>query len=431
MKFAANRMKRLAILSAPGSRGDLNPMVAIGAELRRRGFDVAISLAEPYAKIAEAEGLTPYCLIDQQKFDTMLSDAATWKLLRGMRRVIRGIASDFLTPHFELIQKLYRPGSTVLVSHPLDFGSRIFRDLEPSVPLVDVHLAPVMLRVPDAPARLTPWRFEPTANPHSFHLAYWLGDRLVLDPLLAPPINRIRRQQGLSPVHRIMNEWWLSPDRVLALYPEWYAPSTAGAIPQLRHTGFLCYDGTTPDGTEPMFDLPTDAPVVFTGGTANWHTRKFFRRAANVCSDLNLPGLLLANHPQCFPTGLPSIVRTQSYVPLGKLLPHCRAIVHHGGIGTTSQAIASGIPQLIRPMAFDQFDNAHRVSQLGCGRCLQSDRDLAKQLSRLLQDQMVADSVQRFAELLKRSAQEPEGVTPIRRSADEIEIVMTGRTGQV
>ncbi|MCC9603017.1 glycosyltransferase [Stieleria sp. JC731] len=409
-------MSRLAILSAPGSRGDVNPMIAIGVELRRRGFDVAIALAEPYAPIAEAAGLQPHSLIDQQQFDSMLSDASTWKLLRGMRRVIKGIASDFLTPHFELIQRLYRPGKTVLVSHPLDFGSRIFREVEESVPLVDIHLAPVMLRVPHAPARLTPWRFEPTANPHLFRFAYWLGDRVILDPLLSPAINRIRQRYGLRRVSRVMDRWWISPDRVLALYPEWYAPSTLNVLEQLRHVGFPRHDGT-----DESFVVPDNRPVVFTGGTANWHTRKFFQVAATTCEKLNLPGLLLANHQQCFPDDLPEIVRAQTYAPLAKLLPHCRAIVHHGGIGTTSQALASGVPQLVRPMAFDQFDNAARIESLSCGICLQNDRDLASDLCRLLNDKTIASSVVSTATLF-------DGSYPIGRAADEIEIVMTGQS---
>jgi len=52
--------KPLAILSAPGSRGDVNPMVAMGRELIGSGFDVAISVAEPYAKVI----MNPPCLLD-------------------------------------------------------------------------------------------------------------------------------------------------------------------------------------------------------------------------------------------------------------------------------------------------------------------------------------------------------------------------------
>ena len=52
-------------------------------------------------------------------------------------------------------------------------------------------------------------------------------------------------------------------------------------------------------------------------------------------------------------------------------------------MGTTSQAFAAGIPQVIRPLAFDQFDNAERVEKLGCGRWLKRDSDLVSVLASL------------------------------------------------
>jgi UDP:flavonoid glycosyltransferase YjiC (YdhE family) len=60
-------------------------------------------------------------------------------------------------------------------------------------------------------------------------------------------------------------------------------------------------------------------------------------------------------------------VKHFSYVPLSQLLPHAAALIHHGGIGTCSQALRAGIPQVIQPLAFDQFDNAARVKKLGVG----------------------------------------------------------------
>jgi UDP:flavonoid glycosyltransferase YjiC (YdhE family) len=46
------------------------------------------------------------------------------------------------------------------------------------------------------------------------------------------------------------------------------------------------------------------------------------------------------------------------------------ALVHHGGIGTTAQALAAGVPQLVVAMAHDQPDNGIRVRRLGVGDCL-------------------------------------------------------------
>ncbi|MEU7146030.1 nucleotide disphospho-sugar-binding domain-containing protein [Nocardia sp. NPDC046473] len=56
-----------------------------------------------------------------------------------------------------------------------------------------------------------------------------------------------------------------------------------------------------------------------------------------------------------------------SWVPLGLLLPSCRAIIHHGGAGTTMTSLVHGVPQLILPQFADQFANAQRIAACGSG----------------------------------------------------------------
>jgi rhamnosyltransferase subunit B len=67
------------------------------------------------------------------------------------------------------------------------------------------------------------------------------------------------------------------------------------------------------------------------------------------------------------PANLPAGVRHFHYVPFSQILPRAAAFVHHGGIGTVAQALASGVRQLVVPLAHDQPDNAVRVRRLGVG----------------------------------------------------------------
>ncbi|XEC96007.1 nucleotide disphospho-sugar-binding domain-containing protein [Paenibacillus tarimensis] len=64
---------------------------------------------------------------------------------------------------------------------------------------------------------------------------------------------------------------------------------------------------------------------------------------------------------------LPPNIRTVGWVPLSTLAPTCSAIVHHGGAGTTMNAIAAGVPQLILPHGADQHINANAVKERGIG----------------------------------------------------------------
>jgi rhamnosyltransferase subunit B len=391
-----------AILSAPGSRGDVNPMIAIGRSLHLAGHDVVISLAEPYAEIAEAAGLRVEAVIDRQRFTEILGSQSIWKPIRGALSVFRHIMRDYLPIHEAVIRKHHLPGQTVLVSHPLDLASRIVRDADPTTPLVGVHPQPVTLRTYDSPPRLSPWWFEISRPEWALRASYWFVDQIAIDPIVRGPVNRLRASYSLPPVRRVMDRWWLSPDGIVAMYPAWFAPATADFCPQLVHCGFPLDDI---DGKD--FDPPTDRPIVFTAGSAHHHCRKFFERAVKVCLELHRPGLLLSTFAENFPTDLPQSVRTMPYASFGRLLPHCSAIVHHGGVGTTSQALLAGIPQVIRPLAFDQFDNATRVEGLGCGRWLRRDKDLARTLAELLSDQATDDGPLRAAALKLQGSDAP------------------------
>jgi UDP:flavonoid glycosyltransferase YjiC (YdhE family) len=89
------------------------------------------------------------------------------------------------------------------------------------------------------------------------------------------------------------------------------------------------------------------------------------------------------------------------------VLPHAAAFVHHGGIGTTAQAFAAGIPQLVRPLAHDQPDNARRVLRLGAGEILRphqyKTQCVIECLGRLMQSPGVRESCQRLKQELSAS----------------------------
>lgn len=369
-----------AILSAPGSRGDVNPMIAIGRHLKSLGHEVVISVAAPYADLARQAGLEVEAVISDASFDRAVGNANVWRPVHGPLQIFRVMIRDFLAKHREVIERQSVPGETVLVAHPLDLVSRIFREANQGLPLVGVHLQPVILRTLNEPPRLSPWWFEPRRPPWLIDTCYRGIDHLVIDPLLRRHVNQLRRQYGLTrPIRRVMDRWWLSPDATMALYPRQFAPATDGFCAGLQHCGFPLDDVSGDD-----FSPPDDRPVVFTSGTANRHCRKFFERAVEACVELGRSGVLLSSYPENFPVGLPATIKCHRYVSLRQLLPHCAAIVHHGGIGTTSQAFAAAIPQVIRPLAFDQFDNAERVERLGCGRWLRRDSDLAGVIKEVL-----------------------------------------------
>ncbi len=399
MTFNADRP--LAILSAPGSRGDVNPMVAIGTELKRLGFDVVISLAENYAHVAEAAGLQVEALFSKQEFDAWLGNPNVWTPFFGARIVLLHAAGKFLEPQLEVIRRHHRPGRTVLVSHPLDFASRIFRDLDATTPLVSVQLSPAIVRNSKRPPRLSPWWFEPRKPAWFVKAGYVLADYAIADRFLSPSINQTRRRLGLPKVSRILNRWWLSPDLVLGMYPDWFGDVRPDCDGKWMACGFPL---TTHD---PLTEAsPRTSGVFVTPGTAHQHAKDLFLNVIVACEQIGQQCIVATSYPERLPTTLPSHVTKLGYAALDPLLRSCAAIVHHGGIGTTSMALATGCPQVACPLAFDQFHNADCVTELGVGmECRRqvwepgatAARVLADVLGKLVDDAETRQHCARFA----------------------------------
>jgi UDP:flavonoid glycosyltransferase YjiC (YdhE family) len=161
---------------------------------------------------------------------------------------------------------------------------------------------------------------------------------------------------------------------------------------------------------------------VFTPGSANVFGGDFFEAAADACRRLGRRGLLLTRFPEQVPAALPDGVRHVDFVPFRWLLKRSALLVHHGGIGSMSQALAAGVPQVIMPMGFDQCDNAARVERLGVGRSLVPKRfrgpALAEMIRGLLDDSAVAGRCRDVAARLADA-------DSLEQACDEIEAAWT------
>ena len=143
------------------------------------------------------------------------------------------------------------------------------------------------------------------------------------------------------------------------------------------------------------------APVVVSAGTANAVSHAFYAAAIEAYTMLGLRVVAVTADPLQLPEDLPDTVLHASYAPFDALLPRAAAFIRHGGIGSVAQALRAGIPQLIQPMAFDQFDNASRVARLNAGREILPRHfhspGVAELLRMMLGDAAMAASCRRLA----------------------------------
>jgi UDP:flavonoid glycosyltransferase YjiC (YdhE family) len=154
--------------------------------------------------------------------------------------------------------------------------------------------------------------------------------------------------------------------------------------------GIRTVETEPPEIHVPWLDALGDLPIVYiTLGTVYNHNPDVFRVLLNGLRDEAL-NIVVTVGKQNDPEMLgrqPSNVHVHRYIPQELLLPHCAAVVTHGGAGSTLGALAFGLPLLVVPQGADHFYNADRVVAAGAAVQLMPDRltaDSARNALRML-----------------------------------------------
>ena len=380
------------VLFPLGSAGDVFPFLGLAIQLRERGHDVVVATNAHFEPQVRREGISFEPVGTEEDYLEITRDPDLWDPWRSFGAIVRH-SDRIIERQVEICRQYLAKGQGVALANLLSFGVRGARD-QMRFPLFTVHLQPGVILSRKAPPVL--------GNlPAPAWLRRWLmpvGERLVIDRLAGPVINRRQREMGLPPVRRVAH-WWNSPDGVICLFPEWFAPPQEDWPQPLVQADFpLWNSGSQQELTPSLEQFLRDGPppVVFAPGTANVQAGPFFDTSVEACGRLGCRGILLTRFREQVPASLPATVRHVDYAPLDRLLPRSAALVHHGGVGTLSQALAAGVPQLIRPLAHDQFDNLHRVQALGVARGIAVSRyrvpEVVRQLGGLLQSQSIREA---------------------------------------
>ncbi len=404
------------ILTPLGTTGDVNPFFWMGNLLRNRGHEVTLILATTFEKPTGVQSLDfKYSALDNQK-EAILKNPQLWHPWHGVR-ILFAFAGAWTEQIFFLIQACRRfDMENVILAPGTAFGARLARE-KLGLPLGTIHLQPCAI----------PSVYEPPAMRRGFQWmsgVYWMWRRFFsfmptpLDFYASPGIRRACRSQQVRPPKNILNQWWHSPDGVLCLFPSWFAqPQPDWPVPWVQ-TGFPLYDrqNETPQVPAELrkFLKSGQPPILFTLGTAMKHPGRFFETAARVCRLLKCRGLFFSNSTVPLSEPPPTdIFSCGNYVPFSWLFSRVRAVVHHGGIGTLSQALVAGVPQLLMPLGFDQPDNAARLVRLGVARILYPSQftvgNVAKELNVLLTSTPIRVACETFARRL--SSEDPAAST--------------------
>jgi rhamnosyltransferase subunit B len=386
------------IVIAVGSSGDVHPLLGLSRTFARQGHRVSFCTSPAFAGVVERCGLRFLPFGTAEEYYAAINNPALWNPRTSLKTLWKAVAVR-IRPLFDLLHA-EADDDTIMAAHPWAFGARLLQEKH-GVPLLSLQISPstfLSARRPPIHKQFT----IPMSVPYPVRAGLlWAFDRGVLDSICAPDINRLRAELGLAPVKRIMGRWMHSPQGVVGLFPEWFAPKQSDWPANVTLSGFPLFDEgdfRSVDAELEEFLAAGPAPVVFTPGSTLVDGLSYYTAAADALNALGCRGIFLASVNTALPQLTPNIM-ARSYVPLSKLLPRARALVHHGGIGTASQALAAGIPQLITPFAHDQFDNAARIERLGCGFQIPSHRSgalMLESLKRLLEDERIQSSCAAF-----------------------------------
>ncbi|MBI3995615.1 MAG: glycosyltransferase [Nitrospirae bacterium] len=215
------------------------------------------------------------------------------------------------------------------------------------------------------------------------------------------PLHDLRAEIGLPRAkHPAMFEGQFSPRMNLALFSSRLAEPQPDWPVNTEVCGFARYDGPPSSGAAAgelnAFLESGEPPIVFTlGSSVSMDPGDFFAKAFEAARRLNRRAILVTGGSVSDGFDGSERVKRFDYLPYSEVFPGASVIVHPGGVGTLSQALAAGRPMLVVPVAFDQPDNARRAVRLGVARAIPfSDVTAGKltdHLSALLADPEIRD----------------------------------------
>ncbi|WP_426690610.1 glycosyltransferase [Rhodanobacter ginsengiterrae] len=384
------------VFATVGSLGDLFPFLAVGQELRRRGHRVTIATHAVHQLPVEQAGLgfaNASGMTEPEDREAFVAQAFhPW---RGPRFVVHDVAALDVRASYDKLLPLCADAD-LLVTSTLAFAAQIIGEQAEAagrLPWLSAVLAPAgFLSASDPPA--SGMRALDRFLRSSPQRGRWLSRiaTRISHPWTAP-VRALRRELGLppqSPLGDPFHRGQHAPRGVLALFsplfgrpqPDWPANVTltgAARYPQV----------VVRDPALQAFLDDGPAPIVFTLGSAAVHANaSFLRESARAAQQLGQRAVLLTGSAEMrarLPRDLPATIHCTDYAAHAELFPRAAVIVHHGGIGTSSEALRSGRPTLVVPHGFDQPDNAARLQRLGVAEILPARRYRADRAAQRLQ----------------------------------------------
>jgi sterol 3beta-glucosyltransferase len=411
-----------------GTRGDMQPFVALARELRDRGHVAVLAAPERFRGLAAAHGVD-LVAVDDGPLALMggIAGAAVAGGARAKLRLARAMPASFARIFDDCAEIALagagRGADVVVHNGQIIAAPHVAERL--GVPCVLALAAPIYV-----PTRAFPWpgAYLPGGLPGPVNRASYLGMRGPA-AMFAGVVDRWRtRTLGLprrSGRHDPLRAPDGTPTPVLHAVSRHVVPPPPDWPASVTTTGYWflpAAERTLPRRVEDFLAAGTPPVLVGFGSMAGADPATTTRTVLDAARSAGIRGILATGWGGLTPADVPASILLVDEVPHDLLLPHTAAVVHHGGAGTTAAAAAAGRPQVVCPFVADQPFWGRRVHALGLGpaplpqRRLTAD-ELAQALRTAVDDPTIHATAARLGAQITREAGTATTVTALEKVA--------------
>jgi len=371
------------LLSTIGSRGDVQPLVALGSQLKELGQDVHMCAPPDFREWIEGFGMSVTPIGPEVHSTAKAKPMPAPHTPEQVRQMMEGTVAA----QFETITAAAQGCNLILGATALQVAAPsiaekmgipyFFAAYCPAILPSPHHAPPVLAMLGDKPVSMTDYS------------ELWEKDAQRWNAQWGDILNSHRTKLGLDPVsdvrsHILTNQPWLASDPTLGPWPD----PADGSVFQ---TGAWMLKDEHPLSPELEAFLEAGEPPIYFGFGSIRAPEEFSRVTIESARALGRRAILLRgwadlslvdNEPDCIAIG---------EVNHQVLFKRVAAIVHHGGAGTTHAATRAGAPQVLIPQHYDQHYWAGQVQQLGIGVAHTSDTPIVDSLTTALQQALQPD----------------------------------------
>lgn len=393
------------VISSVGSRGDVQPIIALGLALQAQGHQATLCLPPNFREWVESRGLRCVPLGQDLRKWTQNSGGMTQnkKSKRELRKQIMAGMRDTVREQFSVTREAAEGCDLIVVANGIQAAGSSIAELM-GIPYVFTTYCPGTLKSSAHPPPMFRWQ----NLPRFMNRVLWALSEKMWRSAYHEAVNVERKALGLPEVENVpalitTDTPWIAADRALA-------PAAPSSHKQVTQTGAWLLEDTTPLPHELEAFLTAGEKPVYIGFGSMWASRETNAMLLQAARAAGRRVILSKGWGE-----LDAAENDKDCIAIGEvshqqLFPRVAAVVHHGGAGTTTAAALAGVPQVIVPHVYDQYYWAHRVQMLGIGvagpRVLKlSAGSLTEALSHCLQPGVTREA-QSFSHRIMRNGAE-------------------------